>query len=351
MKKQNWYCFVAGHSGGHIVPCLTLAQETIMRDPSASILFFTTTADLDALITQHYAPPFRIIRLPAFSFTHQNPLALLKDFSAFIFALASALYHLIQYRPQSVTSTGGICAIPITFAARCLRIPVDLYELNVLPGKTIYFLAPFARTLYCCFARTIDFLSSYPCKKAEYPIRFTQNAKKTLRPAGKKTVLILGGSQGSLFINNAIRTWLENEPLKAQLHIIHQTGSRDTTNWHLWYTQHDISAKVFDFSQTLHEYYAITDLVICRSGAGSLFETLYYRTPCITIPLESPTNSHQLHNAFTMATHYPDQFTVCTQSALTHNRLLLQQEIQRIVCLHTAKTTPTHFAPQEQLPS
>ncbi|PKN03353.1 hypothetical protein CVU75_02700 [Candidatus Dependentiae bacterium HGW-Dependentiae-1] len=70
MKKQTpaqqpSICFVAGCSGGHILPCLTLAHHEREKNPNLQVLFFTTNRALDkkiiasaaGIVTHHIALP------------------------------------------------------------------------------------------------------------------------------------------------------------------------------------------------------------------------------------------------------------------------------------------------------
>ncbi|HML19397.1 MAG TPA: glycosyltransferase, partial [Candidatus Dependentiae bacterium] len=61
------------------------------------------------------------------------------------------------------------------------------------------------------------------------------------------------------------------------------------------------------------------DIVIGRSGAGTIFETLHFKKPCILIPLEIPGNNHQLHNAQAIVQQYPYVYTVIRQHDVSSN--------------------------------
>jgi UDP-N-acetylglucosamine--N-acetylmuramyl-(pentapeptide) pyrophosphoryl-undecaprenol N-acetylglucosamine transferase len=79
---------------------------------------------------------------------------------------------------------------------------------------------------------------------------------------------------------------------------------------------------VFSFCQDLAPHYAAADLIICRSGAGSLFETLFFGKPCITIPLITKNNTHQLSNALTMQEEYDELFHTFIPTKSTSDDLL-----------------------------
>ena len=115
--------------------------------------------------------------------------------------------------------------------------------------------------------------------------------------------------------------------------IIHQTGDIDPTDWQTFYKKLHIPAKTFDFNNNIAPLYQTTDIIICRSGAGTLFETLFFQTPCITIPLETKSTDHQLDNAKEMAEKHPNIFHLIRQHeivksigtfSLAINELILQ---------------------------
>ena len=81
------------------------------------------------------------------------------------------MWYLAHMRPERVVSMGGYVSIPVCIAAWLLRIPIELFELNVEPGKAIRFLAPLAHKITVCFPQTMEHLSG--AEVGSYPLRFT----------------------------------------------------------------------------------------------------------------------------------------------------------------------------------
>ena len=343
IHKQR-LCFVAGRSGGHIIPCLTLAKQHRLQNPSYEIMFFSTHAQLDQHLLHNDS-----------TITHHIPLTLenvpLKKFwklPRFFWNLSVAILQsfrrLYALKPERIITTGGYIAIPVCFAAKLLRIPIELYEVNVVPGKAISFLAPIAHTIWICFEQTKNYLPAHKCKQTTYPIKFTpddplitkQEALKKLQfHPKKKTILVLGGSQGSLFINNAIKELLKNHPsLQHTVQIIHQTGAQDRTDWQQIYASMGIPSIVFSYQTDMATYYAATDLVLCRSGAGSLAEVIFFKKKCITIPLETAATMHQVDNAHAMGHMHPDLITVIRQDQIKGDRTVLFKAITGLLLLY-----------------
>jgi UDP-N-acetylglucosamine--N-acetylmuramyl-(pentapeptide) pyrophosphoryl-undecaprenol N-acetylglucosamine transferase len=218
---------------------------------------------------------------------------------------------------------GGLISSPVCLAGKLLQIPIEIWELNVEPGKTVKFLTKFVDTINICFDETQKYLPHKTCKLVDYPIRFNDESKKILKIsileknnflADKKTILIIGGSQGSQFINNLFKQFiLKNLQFKEKIQVIHQTGSTEF-DWNKFYKMHNINAITFNFYDKMDEYYSISDLVICRSGAGTLAEIQFFEKKCITIPLETKSTSHQILNANNLAKRFPESFKVIKQN-------------------------------------
>lgn len=314
-------CFVAGKSGGHLLPCIALAKKICAQQPEKKILFFTNQSKLDKDILA--AHPWITVHftLPLSSVQPRSLFSYVSFAITMIRSLCISFYYLLKCKPQKIISTGGAVSLPVCFAGLLLKIPIELVELNVIPGKTVATLAPFATTLSVCFKETQKHFKqkSYI---TNYPLRFNATSRIPKADAckflglnpSKKTVFIIGGSQGSLFINNLIKQWIEQSSIdKDTLQFIHQIGSHDDTGWKELYAQLNVQAFIFSFYTRIEYCYSAADLIICRAGAGTLFEIEFFRKPCITIPLETKNTLHQIDNAYAFHMMHKDSFKVVLQ--------------------------------------
>ena len=89
----------------------------------------------------------------------------------------------------------------------------------------------------------------------------------------------------------------------------------------IFYERHHIPAVVFAYNEQLQNFYNLADLIICRAGAGTLFEAEFFKKRCIIIPLQTDLNDHQLQNAQAMAQMYPDRFSVVMQQDCANDLL------------------------------
>lgn len=345
--KETYIALAAARSGGHIIPGITLATTYCQEHPETKIIYFSTTHALDKKILHEHAAQVINIALPLDNVPkrwYQYPMFMLQCIRSFFISI----YQLSRLKPTHLILMGGYISIPVACAATLLRIPRHLYELNAVPGSATKFLAPIATKIYVCFDAARSFFSPKKTELCTYPLRFSKKTYAThkinLDPT-KMTCLVLGGSQGSLFLNTTIIKCLKDNPaLRDRINIIHQTGAYLDSNCAAEYQAMGIPAIVFDYNQNLEEYYQEADIVIGRSGAGTIFETLHFKKPCILIPLEIPGNNHQLHNAQAIVQQYPHVYTVIRQhdvSSNTHalsNALMHYTQILMAVSLCSSDT-------------
>lgn len=316
-------CFVAGRSGGHMIPAITMAREYHAQHPNAAILFFTAATPLDFSIMQKNPWIFSHVPLALENVPRGFSLKWL-GYAWDVIRLSTKIFvELYQKNPASVTTTGGYIAVPVTLIAWTLGVPVYLHELNVVPGSAAKFISRFSAKTIICFDEARDkFPRSAAIERGDYPIRFSEKDKMTRDEACKKLgldlpkntkiLLVIGGSQGSRFINDLIPYAVTKWP--RRLFILHQTGAGEVERVKELYKKAEVNARVFAFSDDMPALYQAADLVITRAGAGSLFELLFFNKRAIIIPLETLTTDHQLDNARAMARKYWQLFFVYRQS-------------------------------------
>jgi UDP-N-acetylglucosamine--N-acetylmuramyl-(pentapeptide) pyrophosphoryl-undecaprenol N-acetylglucosamine transferase len=340
-------CYVAGKSGGHIIPALVHIQRSLTDDLGTSVLFFSTDGALDCSIIAQSGSVNRHVALHLPSVPHKKR----RDYPLFLWRLGSAFLRsfkiLYSVRPEKVISMGGYISLPVCYAAWILGVPIELYELNVIPGKAVKVLSRYARTVYTCFKETAAHLS-VNCVLIDYPLRSfnvinRHEACEVLAISGdQKVLLILGGSQGSEFING-----LAGEFCKwyvtyrnVKLHVIHQTGERNLELVKCMYDVNGISATVFSYKPDIGSCYSAADAVIARAGAGTLFELLFFKKHSFVIPLEAGITVHQRENAYAMSREYPDVFTTMLQQEIMQDK---ERAFQLLASLLNPQKTTSGF--------
>ncbi len=208
--------------------------------------------------------------------------------------------HLKEIRPDILFSKGGFVAVPVVWAAHRLQIPVVSHESDMTPGLANRLTLGCAEKICCNFPETAEHLPKGKAVLTGAPIReklLTGSREAGLRMTGfsgmKPVLMVIGGSLGSVAINNAVRKILPK--LSEQFDIIHLCGKgnldpnlRGTSS----YVQYEY------ISDGLEHLYAACDLAISRAGANVICELLALKKANILIPLpKGASRGDQILNA------------------------------------------------------
>jgi UDP-N-acetylglucosamine--N-acetylmuramyl-(pentapeptide) pyrophosphoryl-undecaprenol N-acetylglucosamine transferase len=117
----------------------------------------------------------------------------------------------------------------------------------------------------------------------------------------RKTILVLGGSQGARSVNRAVMAGLKAGDLPANFQLLWQTGKLDHDTIVAEAGEHAKTHRLFAFEERMDLVYAAADLVVARAGAITLAEIQACRLPSVLIPYPFAAGDHQRHNARTFA--------------------------------------------------
>ncbi|MDF1545635.1 MAG: undecaprenyldiphospho-muramoylpentapeptide beta-N-acetylglucosaminyltransferase [bacterium] len=297
--------FAGGGTGGHLYPALAIAnrlKELLKEKNEVVIEFAGTKRGIEYRMRDNLGYKLNLVNIRGLS----RSLTLSNLIVPFLVigALIKSYFLLGRIKPDVVVGTGGYVCWPIVRAASLRSIPIVLQEQNSFPGLTIRQLAGFADRIYLGFEKGAEFLKSdAQLMVSGNPVRseISHGDRKLalyhydLDP-GKKTILVLGGSQGARAINNAILESLKNDPLKDKYQLLWQTGKRDYTDV-CDETGKRASCALFPFAQQMELVYAAADIVIARAGALTLAELEACKLPSILIPYPHAAGDHQKKNA------------------------------------------------------
>ena len=302
MTEKPTILFAGGGTGGHLYPGIAVAEELRSHLPTASICFVGSQRHLERTILNNIPFESCIIPVEPPRTFKRNPFRfLLQNFRAF----QAAGKILDEFQPNVVVGLGSYIAAPVVIAASRRKIPVVLLEQNVIPGKANRFLSRWANTVCLAFEESAAWFSG----KTKWivtgnPIRKpTGENTDSFFDAEKKTLLILGGSQGSQSVNKLAVESIGN--LSHQLknwRVIHQTGQRRMDQVGKRYRENGIDAVVKEFIADLPSLFHRVDFVVSRAGATTLAELSSAGCPTVLIPYPHAANNHQLANAKFYAT-------------------------------------------------
>ncbi len=204
-------------------------------------------------------------------------------------------FLILKIKPKITLSFGGFASVPVVFWSWLLGIPVILHEQTVAAGRASRLSALFADKIALARGESLKYFPKDKCVIVGNPIlREIIKLKPKQHPGNPKTLLVMGGSRGSEFINEEI-TKIINKLVK-KYRVVHITGERDFPK----YNKNNVdNYQVLSFVDPEHlaDIYAKSDLIISRSGANSVSEILYIKRPSILIPLPRTYMDEQVKNA------------------------------------------------------
>ena len=298
-----------GGTGGHLFPLVAVARKIKAKlGPEAEFLYIGSGAEIEREVMEKegiFVKNVQSGKLRRY-FSVSNFLDVFKV----PFGIIQSLWILLRFMPDAVFSKGGFASVPVVIAAWIYRIPVLIHESDAVAGLANRISAKFSKRIAV----------SYPSAKKYFPERKTAIIGNPVREdviggdpdAGRKrfslteskpTVLVVGGSQGSRSLNEAVVKILPELLQKAQ--VIHQTGKLNYEKVVHLAGEYGVKAGregyvpvPFMDDESMKDALAVCDIVVSRSGANAISEIAASRKPAILIPLESAANDHQRMNAY-----------------------------------------------------
>lgn len=211
-----------------------------------------------------------------------DPFRVLKGFS-------EAKKLLKKLEPDIVFSKGGFVSVPVVKAAKALGVPVIIHESDMTPGLANKLCISAASAVCCNFPETAQYLPADKAVVTGTPIRdeLMKGVPETARrfcgfTDHKPVILAMGGSLGSVVLNNAIRESLDE--LLKDFNIIHLCGKGkidESLNNIEGYRQYEYIKK------ELTHMFALASIIISRAGANAISEICALSKPNLLIPLSA----------------------------------------------------------------
>lgn len=265
-----------GGTGGHLFPAMAVAEE--LRRRGHAVFYLGAEGGLEARVLPRSGLPHALIPAGKLDRSALRPLEALRLADG----LREAQRLLVRLQPRAILSTGGYAGFPGAFAGELRGLPVLLHEQNAKLGLAIRALAPLARGLALSVPLRLPRWLARKARATGYPVREVRypqaEAKARLGFDPKKPLLlVLGGSQGSLELNEKLPPLLK--PLG--LPVLHQAGERWVERYrHLEAEDYRVAGFV-DAPLAM----SAADLLLARAGAGTLAEAAFHRLPALLFPL------------------------------------------------------------------
>jgi len=234
--------------------------------------------------------------------TPRKNIFLLFQYIKILMSTFKIIKILKQKKISLVFTTGGYISAPTIVASKFLRIPVIIHESNLIPGMVTKYFGFLCNYVLLGFKKTNFYLNN--CKKIIFtgtPLReqfYKFNFLPEWVPKGNGPLLIvMGGSQGAKAINQILYESLEFL-VKKQFRIVHIIGESNQQPFNVKNSKNYIQKK---FTNEIAALIQNCDLVISRSGAGTINELMEAEKPSILIPYPDSKNNHQEKNAMILA--------------------------------------------------
>lgn len=312
--------FTGGGTGGHFYPLIAIAES--MRDlvaeqkilPPQLYYLADRPYDEEAL----FANDIVFLKAPAGKVRRYFSFMNVTDAFVTMWGVVTSFFILLKLYPDVIISKGGYASVPTVLAASLLRIPIIVHESDAKPGRANLLAAKHAIRIAVAFESAVE---GFPAKvrakvaKVGIPVR-----KELLRLPERAeamaalgldprlpTVFIVGGSSGSLRINETVLDALPN--LVSFANVIHQTGKAhfesvaQTAKVIVGKGEHEGGYHPYPYLnvESMRRAAASADVVVTRAGAGSITEVSLWAVPSILIPIPEAISHDQRTNAYAYA--------------------------------------------------
>jgi UDP-N-acetylglucosamine--N-acetylmuramyl-(pentapeptide) pyrophosphoryl-undecaprenol N-acetylglucosamine transferase len=299
-------------SGGHFYPLIAIAEEINARALIEHLippqLYFMGPHPYDeAALTENN---ITFVKINAGKVRRYASIWNITDsFKTFI-GIIQALLKVFSIFPDVIFSKGGYTTFPVMVAARVLRIPVVIHESDSKPGRANLYAAKFAEKIAISYPVAAEYFPSEKTALTGIPVRAAikkpqgSGAREFLKlEKGTPVIVVVGGSQGAMRINNTILDALPD--LVDRYEIIHQTGKANVEDVKqaagviLKDNPHVERYHVFPYLSDLSLKMAagVANVFVSRAGSSAISEIALWGIPSILLPLSEEVGHDQTHNA------------------------------------------------------
>lgn len=298
-----------GGTGGHIFPAIAVGHALQRLQPATQLLFVGAQNKME--MEKVPQEGFEIIGLDIVGFDRGNiwknislPLKLLRS-------RMEARNIITRFKPDAIVGVGGYASFPVLHAGQGMDIPTLIQEQNSYAGRSNKILGKKAKAVCVAYEGMEQFFPKDKIVFTGNPVRKNISEMRRTGDEGKdwfgldktkKTILIVGGSQGARSVNEGIDALL-NDIMNEGVQLIWQTGKHYYEHAKKHAAHFAGNIKVYDFIKEMDYAYAAADIVISRAGALAIAELCIAGKPVIFVPLPTAAEDHQTSNAMALVNH------------------------------------------------
>jgi UDP-N-acetylglucosamine--N-acetylmuramyl-(pentapeptide) pyrophosphoryl-undecaprenol N-acetylglucosamine transferase len=284
-----------GGTGGHVFPLIAVA-DALRALADVRVVYVGTERGMEARLLPARGDEVEFLKV--LPIKGKGAIGAARGLWSAAATLPRARRILRRLAPRSVLAVGGYAAGPVGLVAGLSGVPLAIMEPNSVLGLSNRWLLPFARRAYVAFPETAARIRPSVARHTGVPLRgmFVPTAYRPLE--GAVRVLVLGGSQGARVLNEVLPAALAQAARQvAGLSILHQAGRGRDDDVRRAYQTAGQEARVVPFLDDVASELAQADLVIARSGAGSVAELCAVGRAALLIPFALAADDHQRRNA------------------------------------------------------
>ena len=303
-----------GGTGGHIFPAVSIANKLREVNPETEILFVGAEGKME--MEKVPAAGYRIIGLPMAGLQRKLTLSNIINDLKLPFKLLSSIRKagriIDEFKPEIAIGVGGYASAPLLWQAGRRKIPTLLQEQNGFAGLTNKILAKKAGSICVAYEGMERFFPADRICFSGNPIRAEihpyseqerlQGMEFYGHHAGKKQLLVVGGSLGSGTLNKAMKKWIAAGcPGGEDVEVLWQCGKYYKPGVDAFMQGRELpGVQHSDFIARMDLAYAMADVVISRSGASSISEITACGKAAVFVPSPNVAEGHQTHNAMAL---------------------------------------------------
>lgn len=287
---------MAGGTGGHIFPGLAVAQA--LRERGVPVAWLGNPAGMEARVVPPTGIPMEYVSIGGLrgKGIATQLLAPVKITSA----VTQCLRIIRRLRPRMVLGMGGYVTGPAGIAAWLSRRPLVIHEQNAIAGLTNRVLARLATDVLQAFPGA--FPAAVNARAVGNPVRreiseLPAPGERMSGRTGRLRLLVFGGSQGALRLNQAVPEAIARMPAGARPEVLHQAGGATLEIARSAYREAGVEAEITPFIDDMAAAYEWADLALCRSGALTVSELAAAGLGSILVPFPAAVDDHQTANA------------------------------------------------------
>ena len=304
MSKKTVF-ITGGGTGGHIYPAVAIYDELLKYISCEDIFYVGNKKNLEKRIASQKGMNFLSVNVGGMP--RKLTFKFVSWFLKLLVAFFVSVFYILKYRPRFIVGTGGYVAFPILAAGVMLQVPCYIHDSDAYPGIVSRVLAPYVRCVFLAFdeaktrikAKKV-IINGNPLRDFSCGVSKEDALKKLELSQEKKTLFVMGGSQGAKTINKAILEVAEKLTKEHNLQIIHQCGAKNFDETKSLVPEGLESYILRPYFDDMSIPYAACDFVVARAGSISLSELNNCGLPAILIPYPHAAANHQFFNAKAM---------------------------------------------------